>query len=192
MHHRVIVPEGRSEYEWFRLLSDVLETGDLALQARESDTPAFGTVVGVIPTHNSAVTETFITLHRLRDGLVPLVDGDAEGCAKIISLCDFDPAPSLILQWRDTWTIEDAIGWILKGDERESLKDLQSRINREFTSIEEFIKLFKVKEGSGRLKADYLAFEDVASVIGIHACGTAWRHFCVHNACMFGTVMRAQ
>ena len=82
---------------------------------------------------------------------------------------DLDPAPSLILQWRDTWTIEDAIGWILKGDERESLKDLQSRINREFTSIEEFIKLFKVKEGSGRLKADYLAFEDVASVIGSYA-----------------------
>ena len=28
MHHSVLIPEGRSEYEWLRLLSDALETGD--------------------------------------------------------------------------------------------------------------------------------------------------------------------
>ena len=30
MYHRMLIPEGRSEYEWFRLLSDVLETAEIA------------------------------------------------------------------------------------------------------------------------------------------------------------------
>ena len=36
MYHSVLIPEGRSEYEWFRLLSDVLETGDIALAAADA------------------------------------------------------------------------------------------------------------------------------------------------------------
>ena len=36
MQHCVLIPEGRSEHEWFRLLADVLETGEQAL-ARISD-----------------------------------------------------------------------------------------------------------------------------------------------------------
>ena len=55
-------PTGRSEYEWFRLLSDVLETGDIALAAPDTDTPAFGTVIGVVPTHDGAVEEVYDAL----------------------------------------------------------------------------------------------------------------------------------
>lgn len=168
MHHCVIIPEGRSEYEWFRMLADVMETGDQALEASGSDTPSFGTVIGIIPTHDSAVTETFITLRRLRGGFVPMVDGDAEGNAKVVALCGLEPCPRLVLQWRDAWTIEDAIGWILKGTETGALNDLQNRIDREFTSIDELMELFKVKTGAGRLKTDYLAYEEVVSIIGIH------------------------
>ena len=40
MYHSVLIPEGRSEFEWFRLLSDVLETGDIALAAAAA-TPRF-------------------------------------------------------------------------------------------------------------------------------------------------------
>ena len=47
----------------------------------------------VIPTHDLAVAETCKILRRLRNGLVPLVDG-AE-------------PPNLVLQWRDAWAIED-------------------------------------------------------------------------------------
>jgi energy-coupling factor transporter ATP-binding protein EcfA2 len=110
MQDRVLVPEGRSEYEWFRLLTEILETGDHALVASESDTPPFATVIGVVPTHESAVTETFKRLQGLRTGLLPLVDGDDAGNAKVRDLCESDPCPEFILQWRDCWTIEDAIG----------------------------------------------------------------------------------
>lgn len=169
MHHRVIIPEGRSEYEWFRLLSDVLETGDRALEQAATEAPPFGAVIGLIPTHASAVTETFRRLNGLRDGLIPLVDGDEEGNAKIRELLDLEPSPRLILQWRDGWAVEDAIGWILKGDENAALQDLRGRIDRDFESMDGFVTLLKIKAGAGRLKTDYLAYEEVAAVIGTHA-----------------------
>ena len=166
MHHKVLIPEGRSEYEWFRLISDVLETGDIALDAADADTPAFGTVIGVVPTHDGAVADVYDALRTLRRGLVPLVDGDDAGAEKIDQVHGFNPMPELILRWRDGWTLEDAVGWILKGDEGDALTELQGRIDREFGSIDDLVGLFKVKTGSGRLKTDYLAYEEVASVIG--------------------------
>ena len=166
MHHRVLIPEGRSEYEWFRLLSYVLETGDIALDAADANTPAFGTVIGVVPTHDGAVAEVYDALRTLRRGLVPLVDGDDAGAKKIDQVHGSDPTPELILRWRDGWTIEDSIGWILRGDEGIALAELRGRIDREFESIDGLVDLFKVNTGPGRLKTDYFAYEEVASVIG--------------------------
>ena len=166
MHHRVLIPEGRSEYEWFRLLSDVLETGNIALDAADADAPAFGTVIGVVPTHDGAVAEVYAALRTLRRGLVPLVDGDDAGAEKIRQVRDSDPMPDFILRWCDGWTMEDAMGWILRGDEGAALGKLQGRIDREFESIDDLVGLFKVNTGSGRLKTDYLAYEEMTSVIG--------------------------
>lgn len=166
MHHRVIIPEGRSEYEWFRLLSDVLETGHLALQIADADTPAFGTVVGVAPTHDGAVADAYYALRTLRGGLVPLVDGDAAGDEKIQQIRGQELIPEITLQWRDGWAMEDAVGWILKGAETDAVAALKGRIDREYDTIDDLIALFKVTTGVGRLKADYLAYEEVASVIG--------------------------
>ncbi len=173
MHHRVLIPEGRSEYEWFRLLSDVLETGDIAFDAADADTPAFGTVIGVVPTHDGAVAEVYDALRTLRPGLVLLVDGDGPGAEKVDQVHGSDQMPELILRWRDGWAIEDAIGWILKGDEDAALPELQGRIDREFESIDALVSAFKVNTGPGRLKTDYLAYEEVASVIGsLSGCRT--------------------
>ena len=169
---------------WFRLLANLCcistragifflsasKTGDQALKPSDSETPAFGTVVGVVPTHDSAVAETYNMLRRLRGGLIPLVDGDDAGNGKIAELRELENSPAIVLQWRDDWTIEDAVGWILKDADGDVATNLKTRIDREFTSIEELISLFKVKTGAGRLKTDYLAYEEVAAVIGSDAC----------------------
>lgn len=166
MHHRVLIPEGRSEYEWFRLLSDVLETGDIALDTPDTDTPAFGTVIGVVPTHDGAVADVYDALRTLRRGLVPFVDGDNAGAEKIAQVHRSDTVPKLCLRWRDGWTMEDAIGWMLQGNEDAALAELQPRIDREFESVDDLVCLFKVQTGGSRLKTDYLAYEEVAWTIG--------------------------
>ena len=191
MHHSVLIPEGRSEYEWFRLLSDVLETGDIGLDAADVDKPAFGTVVGVVPTHDGAVAEVYDALGTLRRGLVPLVDGDSAGAEKIDQVQGSDPIPEMILRWCDGWTLEDVIGWILEGDKDAALPELQRRIDREFDSIHELVGLFKVKTGPGRLKTDYLAYEEAASVIGsLPGCRT--RAATLLGAVTLATLGRAQ
>ena len=144
----------------------MLETGEVALDAVDADTPAFGTVIGVVPTHDGAVAEVYDALRTLRRGLVPLVDGDDTGAQKIDEVQDSDPMPEIILRWRDGWTMEHAIGWILKGDEGAALAELQGRIDCEFESIDNLVDLFKINTGRGRLKTDYLAYEEVAAVIG--------------------------
>ena len=173
MHHSVLIPEGRSEYEWFRLLSVALETGDTLPDPVTADTPAFDTVIGVVPTHDGAVADVYDALRMLRRRLVPLVDGDDAGAKKIHQLHRTDPRPERILRWRDGWTMEDAIGWILEGDRDAALSELPGRIGREFASIEDLMGLFKVRTGPNRLKTDYLAYEEVASVIGsLSGCQT--------------------
>jgi putative ATP-dependent endonuclease of OLD family len=172
MQHRVLIPEGRSEYEWLRLVADLLETAAAPTQALlESEPAAFGTVVGVIPTHDGAVNETFQVLRRLRGGLVPLIDGDDAGDTKVLDLLASEPCPRIILQWREGWTTEDGIGWILKAEEARAFEALSARIEHTFQTLDELVGLFKVRTGPGRLKVNYLAYEEVVSVIGaLAAC----------------------
>lgn len=168
MHTCVLVPEGRSDYEWFRVLSDALETADRAWTVPRPQVPPFGSVVGVVPTHESAVINTYERLRRTRAGLVPFVDGDDEGNTKVDQLGATNPRPEIILQWPDGWSVEDAIGWILKSGEATVVADLQERLESEFSDIDELVGLFKVQKGQRRFKTDYLAYQEVGTVIKSH------------------------
>lgn len=165
MHPRVLVPEGRGDHEWLRLLSDVVETGEHAFGATPDDSTPFGAVVGIVPTHSSAVQETYEELHRLHRGVVPMVDGDGEGQKKLAGLLKAAGAPKTILTWREGWEIEDAVMWILRADETAVLQPLNDRLGWHVNSIDEVLAKFKTKDGPGRAKTDYLAYEEIASVI---------------------------
>jgi putative ATP-dependent endonuclease of the OLD family len=165
MHHCVLVPEGRGDHEWLRLLSDVVETGEHAFGVNPDDSTPFGAAVGVVPTHSSQVQGMYEELRRLHRGVVPLVDGDAEGQAKLAGLLKSDPPPARILIWRDGWEMEDAIAWILRADESAVVQPLKDRLGWPIASVDDLLALFKVKDGRGRAKTDYLAYEEIASVI---------------------------
>jgi hypothetical protein len=167
MHHRVLVPEGRGDHEWLRLLSDVVETGEHAFGATPDDATPFGAVVGIVPTHSSQVQATYEELRRLHRGVVPLVDGDAEGHTKLAGLRKLKPdtAPATVLVWRDGWEIEDAIAWILRADEVAVIEPLKQRLGWPIASVDDLLAHFKVKEGQGRAKTDYLAYEEITGVI---------------------------
>lgn len=166
MHHRVLIPEGRNEYEWFRLLADAVETGDRALAVGRAEIPPFGAVVGVVPTHSAAITETYERIRKLRSGVCAIVDGDQAGEDYIRSLMRFDTPAEVIIQWPINWKIESVICWILEAGDDTMVGALKSRIeNHEFDSLDDLKALFDVNEGAGRLKTDYLAHEEIASII---------------------------
>jgi len=180
MQHKVLIPEGRSEYEWFRLISEKLEISDITSNVHTGST-SFGTIIGVIPTQDSAVEEIFNTLWKTRKGIIPLVDGDRAGNEKIQHFLNSDQCPEIILQWRDEWTIENVIEWIINGADGNILVQLQEHIEHNFETIEELIGLFKNGVGPRRLKTDYLTYEIIANLICENQ-GSRERVCCVLNS----------
>ncbi len=162
MQECVLIPEGRIDYEWLRLFCTVTETKEGWQAVGREDEVPFGTTVGVIPTHDAAITPTFEVLSGVRSRVAALVDGDGAGDDYIQTLSTFKPKPSVIIQWPNGWTIEDVVVWVLKADPG-SLSRINTAINQEFTTMNEFQELLKTERPG--LKGDYLAYENIAGVM---------------------------
>lgn len=167
MFPAVLIPEGRTDSEWLRLLLDVSETGERPLHRSTSNVPPFGSLVGVVPTRASAIKVTFERLRDLHPAVMALVDGDPAGDGYVDDLISCNPPPSVIIQWQASWSIEDVVEWILAADKEVTLlAAIQSRLCRAFSSISEVVAALKSDDGrSGGLKTHYMAHEELAGVM---------------------------
>lgn len=166
MFPRVLIPEGRIDFEWLRLLLDVAETGERTLHDYQSPVPPFGSVVGVVPTRDSAMRLTFDRLRSLHDHVGVLVDGDPAGDRYVADLITCSPTPCCVMQWPTGWAIEDAVRWTLDADANVLLSEINTRLNRQFLSLDELVAALKNTSGkTGGLKAHYMAHEDIAGAM---------------------------
>lgn len=166
MFPTVLVPEGRTDANWLRLLVDVVETARHSGRGLTISVPPFAAMVGVVPTRNSAVSVTFAKVRALHDKVFVLVDGDETGNEYIRYLCKVDPAPFAIVQWPDGWGMERVVGWILDADPPRLLTSVGERLGRTFGSITDLLSVLRNDEGrAGGLKSHYMAHEEIASVI---------------------------
>lgn len=166
MFPRVLIPEGRIDFEWLRLLLDVAETGERTLCDDQSHVPPFGSVVGVVPTRDSSVRVTFERLRSLHDHVGVLVDGDPTGDGYVADLIACSPTPCCVMQWPTGWDIEDAVRWTLDADAIVLLHEINARLDRQFQSLDELVAALKNTSGqSGGLKAHYMAHEDIAGAM---------------------------
>ncbi len=84
MHEAVLVPEGRIDFDLLSLLVN-------ADEARRSggataNTKDFGSLVGVVPTHDANVVGVFQHLNAIHNRVVCIVDGDAAGTGYVTDL----------------------------------------------------------------------------------------------------------
>jgi putative ATP-dependent endonuclease of OLD family len=166
MFPRVLVPEGRIDFEWLRLLLDVAETGKRPLEVSETSIPPFGSVVGVIPTRDSAVKVTFEKLRSLHPAVFVLLDGDPYGDDCLAKLIACEPPPFALVQWPQNWSIEDVVRWVMAVDEAGLVSEIQKRLSREFANLDEFTVALKDDNGQNRgLKTHYMAHEEIAGAI---------------------------
>ena len=166
MFPRVLVPEGRIDFEWLRLLLDVAETGVRSLDTGASEVPPYGAVVGVVPTRDASVKVTYGRLASLHPDVVVLVDGDDAGDGYITSLLACEPQPAAIIQWPDGWTVEDAVGWALEAEGVDLLVDIQARLERSFADYADLVDKLKNDKGAeGGLKSHYMAHEEIAGAM---------------------------
>ncbi|WP_202617665.1 ATP-dependent nuclease [Burkholderia thailandensis] len=164
MHDAVLVPEGRIDYEWFKLL---VRAVDLRQGWDEGQESKFGAYIGLVPTHDAAVEATVGALVRLHPRITALVDGDAAGRAYAQAMAAAAQGPTIIMRWPDDWTIEDVVGWVLAGDADAAITALARVMDPAPQSVPALVARLKSEvRAAGGLKQDQIAYEVVADVIG--------------------------
>ena len=163
MHDVVLVPEGRIDWDWLKLLGRAV---DMAQAWDGQDRCRFGSHVGVVPTHDAAVEATVRALRPVHPRVAALVDGDAEGRGYVQALAVQAQGPHAILRWPDDWTIEDVVGWIVEADSVRVLADVARTIAPAPASVEALVQRLKSNERQHNgLKQDQIAYEAIAQAI---------------------------
>jgi len=113
MHQRVIVPEGKLDARWLRLFARL---ADISANTLVANAVNFTHEVGVIPTRDAQVVQTFGLLQTVHPSIMCLVDGDAQGSIYANQLAALPTPPTNIFQWPSGWVLEDAVSWIVEAD----------------------------------------------------------------------------
>lgn len=152
----VLVPEGRIDFEFIRL---VVEIG----QGTGPGASRFETTVGVAPTPDGSVVQTTERLLALREGVFALVDGDGAGDDYVKALVALSDPPRIVVQWVQGWAIEDLIAWIASAD-YSTMGNISARIGGGTiaTPGDLAVRLKSKDRQIGGLKEHYLAYEEVA------------------------------
>lgn len=113
MYPAVLIPEGRSEHQLLRTLQR-----SLMLRQGWSTGPGatFGLQVGVAPTEDAQVVQTYQHLEKVHGRVCCLVDGDPAGIGYTNELRVLNPRPPAIIRWGDGWDLEAVVGWIVEAD----------------------------------------------------------------------------
>lgn len=111
MNPAVIIPEGKTDANWLRLLARVAD-----ISATEENLVSFTHEIGVIPTKDSRIADVFDDLRGVHPMLTCLVDGDAQGKTYAERLAAKPAPPARIMTWPDGWAIEHVVGWVFAAD----------------------------------------------------------------------------
>lgn len=161
MHECVLVPEGRTEFDLLRLLATALELHDKELLP---DRWLFGTLVGIVPTHDAAVLSTFEALRHVHPNLVPLIDGDAAGNGYLNELLGLTFPPKTVIRWANTQMLEHILCWIVAGAPA-VLPSLGPWFPRAPGSEGDLLDSLCKKSTEGGVKADLVAYEGIVGAI---------------------------
>lgn len=154
MYPSVLVPEGRIDFEFLRLLVEVA-------QGTGAGASRFETSVGVVPTPDASVVATVGRLVTLRDGVFALVDGDPAGDGYVTGLIALAAPPLLVLQWPNGAAIEDLVAWVAAEDPA-VVVDASARVGVPMQTAADLAARLKSNQRPGGLKEHYLAYQEIA------------------------------
>jgi hypothetical protein len=105
----------------------------------ETDPARFGTFVGVVPTIDAKIAETFDLVRQVHSHPCVLLDGDVQGRTYFDAVKAMDPPPKHVVFWPDEWAIENVIAWIAAADRDNVLPALGEALGLAFASDDELI-----------------------------------------------------
>lgn len=162
MHPTLLIPEGKADYHLLRtILRPLLLTEGWVADMHRP----FGLEVGILPTEDAKVVETYEILHPVHPRACCLVDGDNDGLRYIAGLQALRSPPPSVIRWNDGAMVEDAVGWILLADEAGCVPRLADIGGNTPASVDDVVARLKVR------KMDIVAYEIVAdAIVNIPAC----------------------
>lgn len=107
MHQNVLVPEGKTEFQWFRSMLR------LRVTLAGWNTVPSNEAVGIIPTPDSNVVQIYQKFHLLVPRVIPIVDGDAAGDEYRKQLLHCAKPPELLIQLGKDLMLENVVCWLL-------------------------------------------------------------------------------
>lgn len=157
----VLVPEGRTDFDWLALLLRTVELGG------EVDADfSFGSEVGVVPTPDAKVRETCSSISKAHPRVVALVDGDRDGRRYADALDAAGSGVSRVILWPNDWTLENVLDALVGADEAPII----ARLNRDLATApgNRATLLARLKSDDRQqhgLKNDGVAYEIIASAL---------------------------
>lgn len=131
MHEYVLIPEGVSDVAWLEALQTALELHQ-GWQDAGDGAPLFSTFVGVVPTIDAKIADTFALVSAIHARPCILVDGDNDGRGYFDAVKASNPAPRCVVFWPQAWAMEHMVSWITGADEAVMLAALGAALGTLF------------------------------------------------------------
>jgi putative ATP-dependent endonuclease of the OLD family len=131
MHECVLIPEGVSDVAWLEALQTALELHQ-SWQDVGDGAPLLSTFVGVVPTIDAKIADTFALVSAVHTRPCILVDGDNDGRGYFDAVKVSSPPPRCVVFWPQGWAMEDVISWIASADEAAMLTALGTVLGQAF------------------------------------------------------------
>ena len=139
MHEHVLVPEGVSDVAWLEALQNAIELRQDWESVAEGT--RFGTFVGIVPTVDAKMADTFTLTQPVHGDVLCLVDGDKDGEHYLKTLLSLSIAPRVIYAWPYGWSIERVIAWLAEADAAQAHFALSSALGAPIGDSDSLTKL---------------------------------------------------
>jgi putative ATP-dependent endonuclease of the OLD family len=110
MQECALIPEGVSDVAWLEALEAALELRQP--WSESSEALRFSTFIGVVPTNEAQIVETFRIVERVHPRPCVLLDGDSEGWVYFDTLRSAGLSPKRVVFWAKDWEMEDIVVWM--------------------------------------------------------------------------------
>lgn len=134
MHESVLIPEGVSDVAWLEVLQTSLELHQ-GWQDAGDEAALLSTFVGVVPTIDAKITDTFALVSAVHARPCILVDGDNDGRGYFDAVKASHPPPRCVVFWPQNWAMEHVISWIAGADETTMRAALGAALGTPFADL---------------------------------------------------------
>jgi putative ATP-dependent endonuclease of OLD family len=136
MHEVILIPEGVSDVAWLEALQTALELQQ-GWDDAQTGQSRFSTFVGVVPTNDAKVNDTFAAINGVHPRPCILLDGDPAGRGYFDAVRGNVPPPRCVVFWPQDWAMEHVVSWIASADPTKALTVLGTAFGQTFASDNE-------------------------------------------------------